>query len=415
MTGVDVWGEDRPLGRVGLARDVAMALAVGLLGLAAGGTRDGWTVATVVLLSLALVVRRVWLWVAFGLAVAGGLTQLVGGQVNAAADLAYAPLAFSFGAHRSPRVRRAGLVAAVAGVLTAGVWAGLHRFVGSAGVPQMAGTGLIMTGLSALVLLGGWLTGFVRWQRREAIRTGISARLQAAEERRLQDLVDQERERTRIAADMHDVVAHSWAVVAAQADGARYLLRTDPDRAEAALSVIGETARGAMDDVRLLLGRLREPGAADPADPGDDLGFEAPEVLVGRMRASGMSLTMQRSGIPSQDPGVALTTRRILAEALTNALKHGDLDAPVRVVEDWSGAAYRLRVENACPARLPLAGGHAGPAGPVAPTAPTGHGLLGMTERVEAAGGTMSAGVVDPGRRWAVEVEIPCGAPRDAG
>ena len=121
-----------------------------------------------------------------------------------------------------------------------------------------------MATAAAVVLLGGWVAGYVRWQRRDALRARVDARLQAAEERRLRDLVALERERVRIAADMHDVIAHSWAVVAAQADGARYTLRADPDRTEDALEVIGETARTAMTDVRGCSGASATPAGLGP-------------------------------------------------------------------------------------------------------------------------------------------------------
>lgn len=411
MTDVDVWGEDRPLGRGALLLDVGLALGIGLLGLAVGATQSRWSVLAAVLLSVALAVRRVSWPAAFGLSVAGGVAQIVGGDVNVVADLAYAPIAFSFGAHRSAKVRWFGLVSAVAGVVVAGTWAALHQSTDAAGTPEVAVGGTITAALAALVLLGGWLTGFVRWQRREAVRAGIAVRLQSAEERRLQDLVAQEQERTRIAADMHDVVAHSWAVVAAQADGARYLLRSDPDRAEEALGVIGETARTAMTDVRQLLTRLREPGVADAEG---DLAFERPEALVGRMRASGMTLDVRRSGTPPDDPALASTARRVLAESLTNALKHGDLTTPVRVEEEWQGQAYRLRVENARAAGQGEGESMGGDGTGARAMDGDGHGLRGMAERVGSAGGTMSAGPTDRGRRWVLCIEIPSATTEDA-
>ena len=249
-----------------------------------------------------------------------------------------------------------------------------------------------MATAAAVVLLGGWLAGYVRWQRREALRARVDARLRAAEERRLRDLVALEQERVRIAADMHDVVAHSWAVVAAQADGARYTMRSDPERTDAALAVIGETARTAMTDVRSLLTRLREPDAA----VGDDVGLERTDALLERMRASGMVLELRRDGTPADGSPVAATAARVLAEALTNALKHGDLAVPVVVEEAW-GPGYRLTVTNAVD-RVPRPG--------------DGHGLRGVRERVEAAGGRVHAGPAGDGATWVLHVEVPAEALR---
>ena len=109
--------------------------------------------------------------------------------------------------------------------------------------------------LALLVAGGGWALGYVRWQSRARITAQVQAGL--------------ERERTRIAADMHDLVAHTWAVVAAQADGARYALGTpDGDRLAAeALDVIAETARGSIADLRDLLAELRYQEPADATRP----------------------------------------------------------------------------------------------------------------------------------------------------
>jgi signal transduction histidine kinase len=161
--------------------------------------------------------------------------------------------------------------------------------------------------------------------------------------------------------------------VAAQADGARYAL-AGPEgerKAAAALDLIAETARGSIGDLRELLAELRYA-------PGTD--------LVARMRASGMDLRRVEHGTPRADH------RSLLAEALTNALKHGDLAHPVQVEEDWCDG-YRLVVRN----RLPEPP-RAGPGG-------TGHGLLGMRERVERAGGRFSA--APDGRDWVLRAELP--------
>ena len=113
---------------------------------------------------------------------------------------------------------------------------------------------------------------------------------------------------------MHDLVAHSWAVVAAQADGARYVVREDPDRAQQALTVIGDTARSAMDDVRVLLGRLREQPPAEQSRV-----FEQPDALVARMRDAGMDLHLDRSVGPAPTGLLDITRRGVLTESLTNA------------------------------------------------------------------------------------------------
>jgi signal transduction histidine kinase len=342
-----------------------------------------------VLLGVALGVRRVSIPAMVLAAVAASVAQLVTSQLALVADLAYVPLFFTLGAHRSQAVRRFGLACALTAVVVAGVWTSAH---GIGGVSSTA-SGAVTTGaLTAIVTGGGWTAGLLRRQRMQAVQARVDATVAAVERRRLEQLYEQEQERARIAADMHDVVAHSWAVVAAQADGARYQIRADPARAEQALEVIGQTARTAMLDVRALLTRLRERRDLEVA-----LTLESSEAVVTRMRASGMTLDLSSHGEPSPHPDdtVLVTARLALAEALTNALKHGDLTRSVTVHEDWT-AGYRLRVVNTVAVRR-----H----GPTSPGAGDGHGLRGMTERVSELGGGVAAGL--DADRWVIEVTIP--------
>ena len=387
MSTGDVWVEDDLPGRRGVLADLGGAAVFGAFVVLVGTSQSAWSATAGALLAGALAVRRVRWWAAVVLAAVAGLVQVLVGDVNVVADLAFAPVAFTLGAHASRAVRRSGLAASAAGVVGAGGWATANAAGEAAPPGQLALSGVGMATAAAVVLLGGWLSGYVRWQRREGLRARVDARLRAAEERRLRDLVALEQERVRIAADMHDVIAHSWAVVAAQADGARYTMRSDPERADAALAVIGETARTAMTDVRSLLTRLREPEASG----GEDLGLERTGALLSRMRASGMVLEVHRDGTPGEAAEVAATARRVLAEALTNALKHGDLGEPVTVEESW-GPGYRLTVTNAVDRRRRVG---------------EGHGIRGMRERVTAAGGRLSAGPGEDAGTWVLHVEVP--------
>jgi signal transduction histidine kinase len=176
-------------------------------------------------------------------------------------------------------------------------------------------------------------------------------------------------------------------VVAAQADGARYVLRDDPDRAEGALSVIGETARSAMNDVRGLLAELRGAQQSEP------VAAPAAERVIDRMRRTG--LVIEHACYGAAHPGdLGDAAGFVLTESLTNALKHGDRRRPVEVVEDWRDG-YSLRVANPLPPGSETRRG-------------SGHGLRGMAERVAAAGGRLSAG--RQGGLWIVDVRIPTGA-----
>lgn len=351
---------------------------------------------TALVLAGALAVRH-RSWVAMsGLALAAGMIQLLAGQTAYVADLAYAPLFFTLGRQADRRVRLTALgvavLASVAGatnVVLAGEQAPPDTAIGLA--LSLMGT----TALAAIICVGGWVAGFIRWQQRQAVQARIDARLAAAEQRRIAQLYDLEQERRRIATDMHDVVAHSWAVVAAQADGARYALAQDPQRAEQSLEVIADTARHAIGDLRSLVARLRDPATATDHAAGDtayglaSAGPERQADLLARMRASGMTLDVIEHGSPGLSDLVGLTAHRLLAESLTNALKHGDLRKPVAVEQDWR-SGYRLRVTNAVGERSDHG---------------TGHGILGMIERCGLAGGVATSRRV--GDLWVVDVEIP--------
>ena len=384
----DLWGEADGPSRRGLLVDVvtgaAFAVVVGLVQTQMGA----WTWLAAVLLGAALAVRRMAPFVMVALAVAASVVQVVSGNVAWLACLAYVPLFVTLGGHRDIRVRRLGLACAAVAVVVAAGWE-WNRLADERSLQAHVLGALALAASTAVVVVGSWIAGYLRWQRRQAVQARADATLQAVESRRLHDLYEQEQERSRIAADMHDLVAHSWAVVAAQADGARYVVREDPDRAQQALAVIGDTARSAMDDVRVLLGRLREQPPAEQA-----LVFEQPDALVARMRDAGMDLHLDRSDGPAPTGLLDVTRRGVLTESLTNALKHGDLAQPVEVVEDWS-EGYRLRVSNAANERHGSG---------------QGHGLLGMAERVALVGGTLTADL--RGDRWVVEARVPGGSPR---
>jgi signal transduction histidine kinase len=387
----DLWGDIGPPRRRQVLADVCVGAAfsavMGFLQL----QLSLWSSVAAVLLGAALAVRRRLLLGMVVLAVAASVVQVVTGDVAVVANIAYVALFFTLGSHRLSGVRRLGLACAVVAVVVAGSWAGA-RASKSDSTRESVFVGIAFAAITAVVVGGGWVAGFLRWQRRQAVQARADAVLEAAERRRLRDLYEQEQERGRIAADMHDLVAHSWAVVAAQADGARYLLRADPDQATEALVVIADTARSAMTDVRVLLAQLRD--RSDRHLPFDGThGFEQSDALMARMRASGMDLRFERRGHPAPSALLTMATLRVMAESLTNALKHGDLTSPVHVKEDWR-RGYRLRVSNVV----------AWPPAPDADRPEAGHGLLGMVERMTLVGGTLRAG--RDGDQWVVEAEV---------
>lgn len=397
-----VWQDARPA-RAQVVFDVVTAAGFGLFALLAQLTQGGFTLVAAALLVLALAIRRWWLPGMVVLAFAAAVGQLADREIAFIADIAYFPLFFTLGASQRRGVRRFGLAAGVVATVVAGVAMALNAQLSSewySSPTETAFAAVSTAAMCAVFTLGGWLVGYLRWQGRQTVQArvdaALEARVNAVEQQRLAEVLRQEAERSRIAADMHDVVAHSWAVVAAQADGARYGLRSHPEEAEGALRTIGETARTAMADVRRLLTQLRD-RETDPVP----LDFERRGELLGRMRASGMTIVETSYGTPPEHRLLTVTAHRILGEALTNALKHGDLTRPVEVAEDWTHG-YRLRVRNAIPPGASRDGRNGEPGG---------HGLAGMAERAEVAGGTFANRTLpaEPGRpsTWEVAAFIP--------
>ena len=205
-------------------------------------------------------------------------------------------------------------------------------------------------------------------------------------------------ERLRIARELHDVVAHSMSVIAVQAGVGSHVIDTDVDAARNALGVIETTSRGALTEMRRMLGVLRQGDEAAAMRPMP--GLCDINRLVADTRRAGLGVTLDASG-PLDDlpPGVDLAAYRVVQEALTNVLKHGGPVATVRVVcsED------RVDLEVSDEGRAPTAGTR-----PVE-AAPGGrHGLLGMRERVALYGGSFEA-VPRPGGGFLVRASLPYG------
>ena len=225
-------------------------------------------------------------------------------------------------------------------------------------------------------------------------------------------------ERTRIAREMHDVVAHSLTVMVALADGAKASGAKNPELASHALDELTETGRAALADMRRVLGVLREPGGetSAPLAPA----HETPELeeIIERFRTAGLPVRLVRRGPqPTLEPSVRQTAHRIVQESLTNVLRYAPL-APVVLVEvvrwDRSGSGegdwLELRVVNHAGRRpgegpadqaLPPSVAEQHPPGlPIG----TGRGVIGMQERAAMHGGTVVAG--PSGTGWEVRARL---------
>ncbi|MFD4506129.1 sensor histidine kinase [Streptomyces sp. NPDC058457] len=203
-------------------------------------------------------------------------------------------------------------------------------------------------------------------------------------------------ERDRIARELHDIVSHNVSLMVVQASAAREVLGTMPDEASTALRAVEDAGRGAMTDLRHLLGLLApapdgEDGTVSADGPGPGLapqpGLDRLGHLVDRISFAGLPVEVRVSGEPRPLPqGIDLTAYRIVQEALTNALRHGD-GGKAEVTVRYADHALRVEVLNTGPSVLT----GAAPAVPGPHRAGTGRGLLGLRERVAVYGGDLDA------------------------
>ncbi|MES2171698.1 MAG: histidine kinase [Actinomycetota bacterium] len=373
----------RRLTPVQLAADLVVALLFGLFcwAIESRGVTLG-TSAVLVVMTVALLARRLNPAAALGFAWLGAILQMaLSVSAPSFADLAALGVLYCTASYGGRVVRWLGLASAVAGAVIATLYLELGSFTtsfGAAAAIDFARAFLFpLFGLLALLGLS-WTLGLLTRTYR---RARDSRRAQALAEK---DVVV-EQERNRIARDMHDVVAHSLAVVIAQADGARYAAAKDPAAVDAALTTISTTAREALGDVRLLLTQLRHSQGDGPQPALGDL-----DRLVEQFRAAG--LDVQRSDRGSAGllaSGQQLALFRIVQEALTNALRHGDTSQPVVLAFDWA-EPVSVVISNAL--------------GDSAPH-PGGHGVVGMRERAALVAGTLTAGA--NGDRWVVAGTVP--------
>ncbi len=244
-----------------------------------------------------------------------------------------------------------------------------------------AAAGLLLE--SGLLLAGAWLFGYLARLRR-AYSAGLreqaeqQAREQLAEARRANS-----EERLRIARELHDVVAHSMSVIAVQAGVANYVAGTRPEEAARALSSIEETSRGALREMRALLGVLRNeetPGAGPGAGLVPAPGLADLKALADRTADAGVRVDLDIHGDrPPLPAGLDLAAYRVIQEAITNVIKHAATDR-CRVAVGYADQSLNLEITDSGIG-----------AAPGTPGLGTGHGITGMRERVGMYGGEFSA------------------------
>jgi len=300
--------------------------------------------------------------------------------------------------------------------------------------------GLLIPAAFALIIC--WITGYSMRQRR--------LYAQMLQEQATSSAVAEER--LRIARELHDVVAHSMSVIAVQAGYGQYVIDSSPSDARDALGAIQATSRDALEEMRRMLGVLRQqdaaaapaptapPPALDTAAPADAsaavpaaeaaaregaagapgtpgtpgapaaargaTGMSAPLApapglarlgrLIERTNGAGVQVSLECSGqVRAVPAGVDLSAYRIIQEALTNVVKHAGGGAHCAVSLDYDEEALHIRVTDDGGGSLVLS-----PASPRAlgmPPVGTGHGIIGMRERANLCGGEFSAGALPDG------------------
>jgi signal transduction histidine kinase len=251
-----------------------------------------------------------------------------------------------------------------------------------------------------LILTAVWVFGDSRRTRREQVEMIEERAVRAERERDEQARLAVREERTRIAREMHDIVAHSVSVMVVQAGAARRLVERDPHAAAEAAGQVEATGRDALREMRRAVGVLRADGEGDvtgasgpPAALEPQPALSDVPALVAGYRDAGLDVRLRTDGehcpLPS---GVELAAFRIIQEALTNTIKHaGPARAEVRIVygpdaltvvvaDDGRGAGFE--------------------------PGPGGHGIAGMRERVTVYDGDLDAGP-HPGGGFRVRARLP--------
>lgn len=341
------------------------------------------TEVTLNLLLLAPLALRRWrTLLSAGLVVGAALLHLLVGPEISFGFIAVPVTVYTLAA-RAPRwASLGGLGVAVAGALANGVKV---AYMGAAALGQASpniAVGVIMAAVSAGVVVAAWAFGDVVRSRALALRAltdrARQLEVEAVQERELA-AAD---ERNRIAREMHDIVAHSLQVIITQADGGRYAAAANPAAAVDALGTIADTGRGALAEMRRLLGVLRGPEAAEfRPQPGL---MDLPDLLD-TMRLTGLDVDAVVTGTPRRPlpAGAELAAYRVAQEALTNAARHGGPDVRARVELTWSPSGLAIEVRD---------DGRGAAASPA--TRGSGQGLRGLRERVDLFGGTVEAGPV---------------------
>jgi signal transduction histidine kinase len=238
---------------------------------------------------------------------------------------------------------------------------------------------------NAVLFIGVWWVGRSLRLRR-AYLDELEARARRLERAREADSrAARAEERSRIARELHDVVAHHVSVMTVQAGAARRILHRDPESVQDALATIEQMGRTALGEMRRLVGVLRTEAEPARSELSPQPGVHDVSGLVEQLRETGLQVQLWIEGESrSLSPGVDLAAFRLVQEALTNTLKHAGPQARAWVRIQYADRQLEVEVED--DGRGLVAGlGRPGGNG-------NGHGLMGMRERVALYGGDLRIG-----------------------
>ncbi|MFJ8944153.1 sensor histidine kinase [Streptomyces sp. NPDC102395] len=253
---------------------------------------------------------------------------------------------------------------------------------------------------SMLVFSGFALLAVSVWHiRRQAEREVTAQQTVTEHERSRRTLLE---ERTTIARELHDVVAHHMSVVAIQAEAAPYRVENPPPELEKAFATIRENAVAALTELRRVLGVVRAEDYEAPDAPQPTLADL--DGLLSNVREAGLGVDKTVTGaIRELPPGVELSAYRIVQEALSNTLRHAP-GAEAKVEVSYVLGGLGLRIVNGPPPQPSM----------VKPSPGAGHGITGMRERVSMLGGEMTAEATEAGG-YEVAVFLPVQATGESG
>ena len=256
----------------------------------------------------------------------------------------------------------------------------------------------------SLIFIAAWVAGAISRAKRTSLEEATDRAERAEAEIDRQAGRAAAAERTKIARELHDVVAHHVSLIAVQAEAATSLLPDRPQQAIRSVEIIGDTARNALTELRRLLGVLRGPA---PALKTPMATLAEIDAVLDQVRDAGLPVDLEVTGTPyALAAGVDLTAYRIVQEALTNTLRHTEATTAA-VTLSYEPGFVTVRVADPGPRRdsLPANAGGSGASSPRAAKASDGFGLAGIAERVASCGGHLAVG--PSGLGFAVTARLP--------